>query len=223
MKHTHPHIAGRTFSTPQGSDACFQHFIESFDGSPEELLEELSSEIAARHGRAIPIATASPQEQPFLLEISRFIVVYTLCPGTVEVSTVLAKQDPAHPDDRHYFTATTTLPEEQCDLHPDIAAKNIDYVNLDTAFDTFVFRNCGGQSADQLLHELEHTLRTQHGQAQPARVCYQHPRTIWELSTPSLRFQYQILPDRVEVGGIWSIATGQVYEPKHDLLAEYTK
>lgn len=110
MKHTHPHIAGRRFSTPQGSEACFQHFVDTADGSPEELLEELSSEIAARHGQAIPISTASPQEHAFLLELSRFIVIYSFSPGTVEVRTVLAKLDPAHPDDRHYFTATTTLP-----------------------------------------------------------------------------------------------------------------
>ena len=41
MKTTHPDIAGRRFSTPQGSEESFDRFLEGFETPRHELLAEL--------------------------------------------------------------------------------------------------------------------------------------------------------------------------------------
>ena len=109
MKTIHPNIAGRRFNTPQGSEECFEHFLQGFDQPRQELLAELSEGIAARHSHAIPITSCS-EEPAFLLELQRFIVVYQLQHGSVEVSTIACKRDPARPDHFDYFTSAVTLP-----------------------------------------------------------------------------------------------------------------
>jgi hypothetical protein len=89
-------IAGRRFTTPQGSEECFEHFLEGFGQPRQELLAELSEGIAACHSQAIPISSCS-EEPALLLELPRFIVVYHLQHGSVEVTTILCKRDPARP------------------------------------------------------------------------------------------------------------------------------
>lgn len=111
MKPNHPDIAGRRFTTPQGSEQCFEHFLEGFDQPRQALLAELSEGIAARHSQAIPISSCS-EEPAFLLELPRFIVVYQLQHISVEVTTILCKRDPARPDHVDYFTSAVTLPSE---------------------------------------------------------------------------------------------------------------
>lgn len=107
--------------------------------------------------------------------------------------------------------------------HADIARKRIYYVNLDEAFFTFARVECGRDDVGPLLNELERTIRAQHGQAQRVLSASRHPRPIWELATSSLRFRYQVLAHTIEVGCIWSKATGRAYEPKHDLMAEFSR
>ena len=103
---------------------------------------------------------------------------------------------------------------------PDIAAKRFDYVNLDRSFLTFASEECGGIPAEELLETLEITIATEHHRATPQPISG-HPRMIWELHTEHLIAQYQILPDRIEIGPIRSKTTGLPYEPYHDLLAEF--
>ena len=109
MKTTHPDIAGRRFSTPQGSEESFDHFLEGFETPRHELLAELSEGIAANHSRSVSINSHSA-DPGFLLELTRFIVVYQLQANYVEVSTIVCKRDAAAPDDFAYFTSTMTLP-----------------------------------------------------------------------------------------------------------------
>jgi len=71
----------------------------------------VSEGIAERHGQAIPISTCSA-EPAFLLELPRFIVVYQLQPGSVEVGTILCKRDGTHSDHVDYFTSAVSLPPE---------------------------------------------------------------------------------------------------------------
>lgn len=109
MKTIHPDIAGRQFSTPQGSAQCFDHFVDSFDEPRQELLAELSEGIAAHHSRSVSIASHS-DDPTFLLELTRFIVVYQLLANEVEVCTIVWKRNAASPDDCVYFTSTVQLP-----------------------------------------------------------------------------------------------------------------
>lgn len=111
MKTIHPDIAGKRFYTPQGSEQCFEHFLEGFDKPRQEVLAELSEGIATRHSQAIPISACS-DELAFLLELPQFIVVYQLQHGEVEVSTIARKHDAAHPEHFNYFTSAFTLPPE---------------------------------------------------------------------------------------------------------------
>ena len=109
MKTIHPDIAGRRFKTPQGSEECFEHFLQGFDQPRQELLAELSEGIAACHSHAIPISSCS-EGPTFLLELQRLIVVYQLQHSSVEVSTIACKRDPARPDHFDYFTSAVPLP-----------------------------------------------------------------------------------------------------------------
>ena len=109
MKTTHPDIAGKRFGTPQGSEGSFDHFLNGFETPRDELLAELSEGIAANHGRSVSINSHSA-DPTFLLELTRFIVVYQLLTHEVEVSTIVCKRDAAAPDDFAYFTSTVTLP-----------------------------------------------------------------------------------------------------------------
>ena len=111
MRTTHPDIAGRRFSTPQGSEESFDHFLEGFETPRHELLAELSEGIAANHSRSVSINSHSA-DPAFLLELNRFIVVYQLQHGSVEVSTIACKRDPARPEHVAYFTSAVTLPPE---------------------------------------------------------------------------------------------------------------
>lgn len=105
--------------------------------------------------------------------------------------------------------------------HADIDILPICYVNLDEAFFIFALEECKGHDPEELLNEMEETIRTEHGRALKREV-EDHPRPVWELSTKRLRFTYQVLPDCIEVGSIISRLTGMPYEPKHDLHAEFT-
>lgn len=222
MKAIHPDIVDRRFTNPQGSDENFDHFLEGFGEPRHELLNEISDGIGTDHRRAAPIFI-SGDEPAFLLELPRFIVVYQLPPGTVEVCTILSKRNPSSPDDFTYFTSSLTLPSEpNATTHPNIEGKEIAYVNLDNAFSNFAQEACGGLCPTLLVDAMESTIRLRHGEAR-AVTFPDHPRSIWELQTPHLRFQYQVLDDKVEVGAIWSRTTGVGYEPGQDLLAEYTK
>lgn len=109
MKTIHPHIAGRRFTTPQGSDESFEHFLEGFNTPRQELLAELSEGIATSHGRSVPINSHS-DDPAFLLELTRFIVVYQLLANQVEVSTIISKRNSASPNEFAHFTSTVTLP-----------------------------------------------------------------------------------------------------------------
>ncbi len=111
MKTIHPDIAGRRFETPQGSDESFEHFLEGFGTYRQELLAELSEGIATSHSQAIPISTCS-EESAYLLELTRFIVVYQLLHDSVEVSTIVRKRDSASPDHIEYFTSVASLPSK---------------------------------------------------------------------------------------------------------------
>lgn len=214
----HPDIATRQFTYPQDSEACFAHFSEGFAISPEELLTEIRDGIAARHGQAVPIGSPVPDQPAYLVELARFLVVYHLPTGRVEVATILAKHDLSRPDLLPYFSSTSTLPDERRS-HADIGDKPITYVRLDQAFLDFAVDVCQAASGDLLLDDLEDTIRGRHGAAR--RISWpQQPRPLWELETHFLRFQYQVLADRIEVGSIWSRATGVRYEPSQDLLAE---
>jgi hypothetical protein len=109
MKTIHPDIAGRRFSTPQGSDESFEQFLEGFNTPRQELLAELSEGIATSHGRSVPI-NSHCDDPAFLLELTRFIVVYQLLANQVEVCTIISKRNSVSPDDFAYFTSTVTLP-----------------------------------------------------------------------------------------------------------------
>lgn len=109
MKTTHPDIAGKRFTTPQGSDGSFDHFLNGFETPRHELLDELGEGIAANHSRSVSINSHSA-DPTFLLELTRFIVVYQLLAHHVEVSTIVCKRDSAALDDFAYFTSTVTLP-----------------------------------------------------------------------------------------------------------------
>lgn len=220
MKHAHPAIAQRTFTHPQGSEDCFTRFIRSFDVPPQQLLDEIFAGIGEHHGQAIPIASAVPDEPIYLLELPRFIVVYRLLATTVQVGTLLGKRDFQRPDHIEYFTTSEVLPPEP-PVHADIADKPITYVQLDKSFAAFAVDACGAASADLLLEDLEDTIRARHGQARQVLLSA-HGRPVWKLKTYSLRFQYQVLADKVEVGGIGSRETGHLYEASQYLLAEYT-
>jgi len=222
MKAIHPDIVGRRFTHPQGADETFEHFLKGFTESRREVLNELSAGIGTHHRRATPIYSSS-EEPAYLLELTRFIVVYQLLPGTVEVFTIVAKRDPHQPKHSCSFTATATLPDEpKASTHPDIADKAITYVNLDGSFPQFAQEACASLYPNMLIGELEDTIRFRHGEATAVPFSV-HPRPIWELQTPHLRFQYQVLNSKVEVGTIWSRSSGVSYEPGQDLLAEYTK
>ena len=108
MKTIHPHIAGRRFSTPQGSEESFDHFLEGFETPRHELLAELSEGIATSHGRSVSINSYC-DDPTFLLELTRFIVVYQLLANQVEVSTIISKRNSASPDEFAHFTSTVTL------------------------------------------------------------------------------------------------------------------
>lgn len=106
--------------------------------------------------------------------------------------------------------------------HPDIANKNFEYIQLDESFHHFAADECLCYDAETLLSELEETVLARHGQAIALQV-QDHPRTIWRLENDDLMFTYQVLVDVVEVGGIRSKRTNAIYEPKHDLFAEFSR
>lgn len=221
MKTIHPDIAGRRFICPPDSDDCLDHFLASLKVPREELLSEVCEGISTEHSRATP--TTSPGEEPaYLLELARFIVVYQLLPGTVEVFTILCKRDPDQLENPCYFTAAATNPSEpQAYTHPDIADKEITCLNLDDSFADFAYNACGSSNTNFLIDDLKHTIRFRHGEAKQVPFS-SHPRALWELQSSALRFHYQVLDRSVEVGSLWSSTTGTCYEPSQDRLAEYT-
>lgn len=222
MKAIHPDIVGRRLTHPQGADETFDHFLDGFTEPRHELLNELSDGIGTDHKRATPVYS-SGEEPAYLLELTRFIVVYQLLPNTVEVFTIVSKRNPHQPEYCCSFTANATASDEPTAYsHPDIADKEITYVNLDSSFPHFAQEACASLNPNQLISELEDAIRLSHGEAKAIPLSG-HPRPIWELQTPHLRFQYQVLDGKVEVGTMWSRSTGVSYEPGQDLLAEYTK
>lgn len=109
MNTRHPDIDGQRFSVPQGAEACFNHFIETSHENRSALLDELSDGITLGHGQAVPIASAA-QSPAYLLELERFIVLYTVSPHRVEVSTILRKRAARTHQDANYFTSFVTPP-----------------------------------------------------------------------------------------------------------------
>lgn len=107
-------------------------------------------------------------------------------------------------------------------LHPDIAGKRFEYIQLDEAFHYFAATECLCYDAELLVSELEETIQFHHSHAVPSQLA-DHPRPIWTLANEDLIFSYQILADVVEVADIRSKRTGAIFEPVHDLLAEFTR
>ena len=221
MKATHPDIDDKHFTIPQGTDECFEHFLEGFSEPRQAILAELSEGIAARHQSAV--AVNSNNGQAYLLELSRFIVIYRIQPAHVEVATVLGKLNPLRPNNNHYFTSTLSdSVDSAASTHPDIAGKHITYVNLDRSFASFASDECNAPCPTMLTEEIENAIRRRHHEAEQVSL-RGHQRPLWQLQTPLLRFHYQVLNDSIEVGTIYSALTGTCYEPGQDLLAEYTK
>lgn len=221
MKPTHPDIDGKRFTIPQGADECFDRFLEGFSEPRQTILVELSEGIASGHQSAV--AVTFDNVQAYLLELSRFIVIYQIHQSWVEVGTVLCKQSSLPPNRSHYFTSSLhDFIDPVVSTHPDIAEKEITYVSIDSSFASFANDECRAPCPTLLINEIENAIRLRHGEAQ--RVSLRgHPRPLWQLQTPLIRFHYQVLDDTIEVGTIFSTKTGACYEPSQDLLAEYTK
>ncbi len=106
-------------------------------------------------------------------------------------------------------------------IQPAIKNKSIHSIyELNAAFDRFSQREAG-IDGDALWGHILAAILTRHDEAE-ALHHNNHPRPIWKLHIDDFYFYYQLLPTRVEVGDIVATRTQTVYEPTHDLLAEFT-
>lgn len=216
-----PDIAAHDFGHPPANDERFNRFVARCDASREELLTEIFTGLAARHGQATPVSYPPADCPAYLVALPRFVLIYQFVLNRIQVCTLLAQSAPHMRHQVACYLADWRFPH-QPPVHPDVADKPITYLQLDHSFAPFASDICDAASAEALLDDLADTIRFRHGRARSV-LWPGHARPLWELETHFLRFQYQVLRDKVEVGTIWSRDTGLVYAASQDLLARYTK